>query len=289
MEKYNGVMSSRAERGISWMTVNYNKINLRSKLRDSSSSRSVRTPRNDIRLNMPLIQTKNLNKEYCTDEVKTPVLFDIDLEINSGEFVSIMGPSGSGKSTLMHILGFLDRLTSGQYLFESADVTGFDDKKLARIRNEKIGFVFQSFNLLPRTTVLENVKLPLQYRPGLKEKEKNEMAESALKAVGLEHRMNFFSNQLSGGEKQRVAIARALVTDPTLIFADEPTGNLDSKSGLQIMEILDKLNKAGKTIILVTHETNTASFAHRIIALKDGRIVSDRKVDNRNQFNGTLK
>ncbi|MDD5290006.1 MAG: ABC transporter ATP-binding protein [Patescibacteria group bacterium] len=238
---------------------------------------------------MPLIQTKNLNKEYCTDEVKTPVLFDIDLEINSGEFVSIMGPSGSGKSTLMHILGFLDRLTSGQYLFESADVTGFDDKKLARIRNEKIGFVFQSFNLLPRTTVLENVKLPLQYRPGLKEKEKNEMAESALKAVGLEHRMNFFSNQLSGGEKQRVAIARALVTDPTLIFADEPTGNLDSKSGLQIMEILDKLNKAGKTIILVTHETNTASFAHRIIALKDGRIVSDRKVDNRNQFNGTLK
>jgi putative ABC transport system ATP-binding protein len=186
-------------------------------------------------------------------------------------------------------LGILDRLTSGQYLLEGVNVSEFDDKKLAQIRNEKIGFVFQSFNLLPRTTVLENVKLPLQYRPGLKEKEKNKMAENALEAVGLMHRLNFFSNQLSGGEKQRVAVARALITNPTIIFADEPTGNLDSKSGLQIMEILDKLNKAGKTIILVTHETNTASFAHRIIALKDGRIVSDRKVDNRNQFNGALK
>jgi len=238
---------------------------------------------------MPLIQLQNLYKEYCTDEVKTPVLFDINLEIKAGEFVSIMGPSGSGKSTLMHILGFLDRLTTGKYFLEGADVTGFDDKKLAQIRNEKIGFVFQSFNLLPRTTVLENVKLPLQYRPGLKEKEKNKMAEDALLAVGLEHRMNFFSNQLSGGEKQRVAIARALVTDPAVIFADEPTGNLDSKSGLQIMEILDKLNKAGKTIILVTHETNTASFAHRIISLKDGKIVSDRKVEERRIINGELK
>ena len=238
---------------------------------------------------MPLIQLQNLYKEYCTDEVKTPVLFDINLEIKAGEFVSIMGPSGSGKSTLMHILGFLDRLTTGKYFLEGADVTGFDDKKLAQIRNEKIGFVFQSFNLLPRTTVLENVKLPLQYRPGLKEKEKNKMAEDALLAVGLEHRMNFFSNQLSGGEKQRVAIARALVTDPAVIFSDEPTGNLDSKSGLQIMEILDKLNKAGKTIILVTHETNTASFAHRIISLKDGKIVSDRKVEERRIINGELK
>jgi putative ABC transport system ATP-binding protein len=238
---------------------------------------------------MPLIQLQNLYKEYCTDEVKTPVLFDIDLEIKAGEFVSIMGPSGSGKSTLMHILGFLDRLTSGQYFLEGVDVSEFDDKKLAQIRNEKIGFVFQSFNLLPRTSVLENVKLPLQYRPGLKEKDKNKMAEDALKAVGLEHRMNFFSNQLSGGEKQRVAIARALITNPAVIFADEPTGNLDSKSGLQIMEILDNLNKAGKTIILVTHETNTASFARRIISLKDGMIVSDRKVDNRANFDGTLK
>jgi putative ABC transport system ATP-binding protein len=238
---------------------------------------------------MPLIQIQNLYKEYCTDEVKTPVLFDINLEINAGEFLSIMGPSGSGKSTMMHILGFLDRLTSGKYFFEGVVVSEFDDKKLARIRNEKIGFVFQSFNLLPRTTVLENVKLPLQYRVGLKEKEKNKMAESALRAVGLEHRMNFFSNQLSGGEKQRVAIARALVTNPAIIFADEPTGNLDSKSGLQIMEILDNLNKSGKTIILVTHETNTASFAHRIISLKDGRIVEDRKVDNRANFDGELK
>jgi putative ABC transport system ATP-binding protein len=238
---------------------------------------------------MSLIQLQNLSKEYCTDEVATPVLFDIDLEIKAGEFVSIMGPSGSGKSTLMHILGFLDRLTSGEYFFEGVDVSQFDDKKLAQIRNEKIGFVFQSFNLLPRTTVLENVKLPLQYRPGLKEKEKSKLAENALAAVGLTHRLNFFSNQLSGGEKQRVAIARALVTNPTIIFADEPTGNLDSKSGLQIMEILDRLNKNGQTIILVTHETNTASFAHRIIALKDGRVVSDRKVDNRVGFEGELK
>ena len=238
---------------------------------------------------MSLIQLQNLSKEYCTDEVATPVLFDIDLEIKAGEFVSIMGPSGSGKSTLMHILGFLDRLTSGEYFFEGVDVSQFDDKKLAQIRNEKIGFVFQSFNLLPRTTVLENVKLPLQYRPGLKEKEKSKLAENALAAVGLTHRLNFFYNQLSGGEKQRVAIARALVTNPTIIFADEPTGNLDSKSGLQIMEILDRLNKNGQTIILVTHETNTASFAHRIIALKDGRVVSDRKVDNRVGFEGELK
>jgi putative ABC transport system ATP-binding protein len=232
-------------------------------------------------MSSPLIKLININKQFENDEVITKVLYDINLEIKAGEFLSIMGPSGSGKSTLMHILGFLDRPSSGQYLFEDTDTMHFDDKKLAQIRNEKVGFIFQSFNLLARTTVLENVILPLQYRVGLNDKERNEMARKALEEVELSHRLEHFSNQLSGGEKQRVAIARALVTNPAVIFADEPTGNLDSKSGEIVMGILNKLNEKGKTIILVTHEKYTAEYAERIISLKDGYIVSDVKEHER--------
>ena len=191
-----------------------------------------------------------------------------------------MGPSGSGKSTLMHILGFLDRLTDGLYQFEGKDVSEFTDDQLASLRNKKVGFVFQSYNLLAKTTVLDNVRLPLIYS-GRPQKEINELAQNAVLAVGLVHRTNHLSNQLSGGESQRVAIARALVNDPKVIFADEPTGNLDSRSGSQIMEILENLNNEGRTIILVTHELDTASHARRIIRLRDGQIVSDEQVANR--------
>ncbi|HOZ56393.1 MAG TPA: ABC transporter ATP-binding protein [bacterium] len=226
-----------------------------------------------------LIDVKNLRKEYCAEEVVTKVLHGLSFSIEKGEFVSIMGPSGSGKSTLMHILGLLDRLTSGDYFFEDKDVTKLDDNELAILRNEKIGFVFQSFNLLPRTTVLDNVKLPLTYSK--RKINIDEKAKNVLESVGLGHRLHYFTNQISGGEKQRVAIARALVNEPSLIFADEPTGNLDSKSGIQVMEILQHLNKMGNTIILVTHETYTAEHAQRIIKIKDGLIVEDVQVSNR--------
>lgn len=226
-----------------------------------------------------LIKVTNLIKNYYTDDVETKVLRGVTFEINEGEFVAIMGPSGSGKSTLMHIIGFLDRATEGSFEFEGRNVNEFSDDELASLRNKKVGFVFQTFNLLARTSVLENVKLPLVYA-GLSAKEMNERAEKAIKAVGLYHRLNYLSNQLSGGEKQRVAIARALVNQPKIIFADEPTGNLDSKSGTQIMEILEDLSKEGKTIILVTHEQDTAEHAKRIIKLRDGQIVSDQVVNH---------
>ena len=223
---------------------------------------------------MNIIEVKGIERTYG-DEVKTYALKSASFSINQGEFVAIIGPSGSGKSTLMHILGLLDRATGGNYKFNGKDVSKLTDDELALIRNEKIGFVFQAFNLLPRTSVLKNVALPLSYS---KEKQNiEEKAKAILKKVGLDHRMNNLTNQISGGEKQRVAIARALVNKPSVIFADEPTGNLDSKSGMQVMEILRRLNNEGHTVILVTHEKETSEFANRIITIVDGEIISDKK------------
>lgn len=219
-----------------------------------------------------MIELINLEKDYTNEEVVTPVLRNINLKIAKGEFLAIMGPSGSGKSTLMHILGFLDTLTSGKYIFQDKDVSSLDDDTLAIYRNQKVGFVFQSFNLLPKTSVWENVRLPLLYSGASFDEKK---VDQAIASVELTHRKQYLSNQLSGGEKQRVAIARALVNNPDIIFADEPTGNLDSRSGTQIMAILQKLNAEGHTVILVTHETNTAKHAKRIVRIKDGEIVSD--------------
>lgn len=227
---------------------------------------------------MSLIRVENLKKDYANDGVATPVLHGINFSMEQGEFVAIMGPSGSGKSTLMHILGFLDTPTSGLYEFEGKNTKGFNKDYLAKIRNERIGFVFQSFNLLARTTVLDNVKLPLIYSD---KKNHEDVAKNALADVGLSHRLDYFTNQISGGEKQRVAIARALVCDPAIIFADEPTGNLDSKSGNAVLAILQELNDKGRSIILVTHELDTARHAKRIIHVKDGLIVSDEKVKDR--------
>ncbi|MBT4349238.1 ABC transporter ATP-binding protein [bacterium] len=219
-----------------------------------------------------MIEVKNLYKEFTNDDVVTKVLHELSFDIKEGEFISIMGPSGSGKSTLMHILGFLDTLTKGQYKFRGQDVSNLDDDKLAELRNKSIGFVFQNFNLLPKTSVWDNVHLPLLYSTT---KKSASIVDQVIESVGLTHRKDYLSNQLSGGEKQRVAIARALVNSPDIVFADEPTGNLDSKSGLQVMSILQELNKNGKTVILVTHETSTAQHAKRIIKLKDGKLISD--------------
>ncbi len=229
----------------------------------------------------PLIEVKNLQKIYKDGGVGTAALRGLSFGIESGEFVSIMGPSGSGKSTLLHIIGFLDRQTGGDYLFENRSIDGYSDEELARVRNKKMGFVFQTFNILPRLTVLENVKLPLLYSD-TKESLWDEKAKQAVEAVGLGHRMNHESSKLSGGEKQRVAIARALVNDPQVIFADEPTGNLDSKSGQTVTSILQRLNSDEKrTIILVTHETAVAEHAERIIRIVDGKIESDQPVENK--------
>jgi len=233
-----------------------------------------------------LIQVKNLCKTYENEGVKTEALCGASFSVEKGEFLSIMGPSGSGKSTLMQLLGMLDKPTEGKYFFEGKNVFEFGDDELAAIRNRKIGFVFQSFNLLPRTSVFENVELPLLYDNNKKGSGNKNKVMAALRAVGMEHREKYLSNQLSGGEKQRIAIARALVNDPEIVFADEPTGNLDSKSGLQVMRILQKLNKDGHTIILVTHETYTAEHAQRIIYMKDGRIIADDPVRNRKIADG---
>ncbi|OGH84268.1 MAG: macrolide ABC transporter ATP-binding protein [Candidatus Magasanikbacteria bacterium RIFOXYA2_FULL_44_8] len=227
-----------------------------------------------------MIEIKNLYKTYTSEGLETPVLHNLDFKIEKGEFVAITGPSGSGKSTLMHILSFMDKPSCGEYVFDGKKVNELTDDQLAEMRSVAVGFVFQAFNLLPRTSVMENVMLPLVYT-GDKESVRQHKAKQALTAVGLEHRLNYFTNQLSGGEKQRVAIARALVNNPAVIFADEPTGNLDSKSGLQVMKILQDLNEQGHTIILVTHERYTAEHAKRILRIRDGIIESDEKVVNR--------
>jgi putative ABC transport system ATP-binding protein len=232
---------------------------------------------------MSLIEIKNLKKIYDDSEDGTLALDNVSFNIEDGEFAAIMGPSGSGKSTLLHILGFLDKYTSGEYKFDGKLAGDYSDNELAFIRNQKMGFIFQSFNLLAKTSVWENVKLPLLYS-GIKESEWNKRAEKAIESVGLKHRINYDSSRLSGGEKQRVAIARALVNNPQVIFADEPTGNLDSKSGQMVMEIIQKLNEEeGHTVILITHETYTAEHAQRIIKIKDGKIESDQKVEHRHK------
>jgi len=226
-----------------------------------------------------MIEAQNLKKVY-PGEVPTVALDGVSFNIGEGEFVAIMGPSGSGKSTLMHIMGFLDRPSSGVYKFEGKSIDELTEEELARIRNKRMGFVFQTYNLLPRTTVFGNVRLPLIYS-GLKKEIEENLARTSIEAVGLFHRINFFPNQLSGGEQQRAAIARALVNNPSVLFADEPTGNLDSKSGKVIMLLLQELNEKGHIVVLVTHEKYTSEHAKRIIQLKDGKIISDKDVRHR--------
>lgn len=223
-----------------------------------------------------LVRICDLRKIYGNGSgATTEVLKGINLEIQSGEFIAIMGPSGSGKSTLMHILGLLDRPTSGIYELSGERVDALKEDRLAELRNLKLGFVFQAFNLLARTSSLENVALPLVYNRNFSALTRKTAAEAALNAVGLQERYKSLPNQLSGGEQQRVAIARALVGNPQIIFADEPTGNLDTKNSMEIMQILRQLNLSGRTVVLVTHEPDIAKFAHRIITMRDGAIVSD--------------
>ncbi len=222
----------------------------------------------------PLIVLENVTKVYRTEGEEVHALRGISLVVQPNEYVAIMGPSGSGKSTLMHILGCLDTPTSGRYLLNGRDVSQLDDDELAYIRNRQIGFVFQTFNLLPRATALKNVELPLIYA-GVPTAERRERARRALEAVGLGDRLHHRPNELSGGQRQRVAIARALVVNPALILADEPTGNLDSASGAEIMRLFTQLWQLGNTIILVTHEDYIARYARRIIRIRDGRIESD--------------
>lgn len=222
----------------------------------------------------PVIETKNLTKIYKIGTVETVALNNISFNIYPGEFVAIMGPSGSGKSTLMHLLGALDLPTSGKYILDGKDISKYKDDKLAFIRNKKIGFIFQSYNLLPRTTALKNVILPMAYG-GMPKLERLKKAKQLLTIVGLQDRMEHTSNQLSGGQQQRVAIARGIAMNPKLLLADEPTGNLASIQGKEIMEIFQKLNKEGHTIVMITHEPNIAKYAKRIITIRDGKILSD--------------
>ena len=219
-----------------------------------------------------MIQVSHLTKSYKTDGAETLALDNVSFKVKKGESVAIMGPSGSGKSTLMHVLGALDSPTSGEYFLDGEEIGKLTDDKLAEIRNKMVGFIFQSYNLLPRTTALKNVMLPMLYA-GIPKEQREEKATKLLEEVGLSDRINYLSNQLSGGQQQRVAIARALVMNPKILLADEPTGNLASVQGEEIMAIFKKLNKAGNTILMITHEPEIAKYAKRIIHLKDGRIT----------------
>ena len=227
-----------------------------------------------------LIELKGINKTYKNGDQELRVLKDIDLEVEKGEFVAIMGPSGSGKSTLMNVIGLLDRPTSGDYFLDGQEVGNLSEKKLAHVRNEQIGFVFQQFFLLSKLNAFQNVELPLIYA-GVHPAKRKEIAEQYLEKVELGSRMHHLPSELSGGQKQRVAIARALVNRPAIVLADEPTGALDTKTGEQIMDLLTKLNQEGKTIIMVTHEPEIAAFANRRIVIRDGVISSDSKLERR--------
>ena len=223
---------------------------------------------------MALIETRDLWKTYQMGDEQIHALRGVSLQIDRGEYVAIMGPSGSGKSTLMNLIGCLDTPTKGTYLLNEKEVSQMNDNELARIRNEEIGFVFQTFNLLPRATALHNVELPLVYA-GIAKRDRLERAKMALDRVELTSRMSHRPNELSGGQRQRVAIARALVNNPSILLADEPTGNLDSKTGVEIMALFDRLHQAGNTIVLVTHEPDIAAHAHRTIAIRDGGVERD--------------
>ncbi len=224
-----------------------------------------------------MLSVKHISKIYKTGVIETAALSDVSFEIDKGEFVAIMGPSGSGKSTLMHILGVLDMPTSGTYILDGQEVSKLTDDEAADVRNRKIGFIFQAFNLLPRTTTLQNVMLPMRYAE-VPEKEREARAKKYLEMVGLGDRLNHTSNQISGGQQQRVAIARALSMDPAILLADEPTGNIASTQAEEVMEIFQQLNDKGHTIVMITHEPDIASHAKRIIHVKDGKIIKDEKI-----------
>jgi putative ABC transport system ATP-binding protein len=240
---------------------------------------------------MVVISVTDLTKTYVVGEVEVRALRGVSVDVQAGEFVAVTGPSGSGKSTFMHILGCLDRPTGGRYVLDGKDVSRMSRDELARIRNRKIGFVFQGFNLLSRTTALDNVELPLLYNGGasLKTSERRRRAMAALAAVGLEERANHYPNQLSGGQQQRVAIARALINEPSIILADEPTGNLDSRTSIEVMEIFQQLNAdRGITVLLITHEPDIAEYATRLISFRDGRIVRDQPIARRRRATDEL-
>lgn len=240
-------------------------------------------------MNNIIIEIQKLRKDYHIGEVTVHALRGVDLKITEGEFVAIMGASGSGKSTMLNILGCLDKPTSGDYLLDGINVASMEKDAVARLRNQKLGFVFQAYNLLARTTALENVELPLFYNPKFRSKDRKEAALLALEAVGLSDRMHHMPNQLSGGQQQRVAIARSLVNNPVLILADEPTGNLDTRTSFEIMELFQDLNEKGRTIVYVTHEIDIAKFATRNVMFRDGKIYRESYVTDRLNAKEILK